>query len=118
MHHMLFPPFLPVPTILDRHPINLINLPKHKPIAFAEQSTAHLFVRQYSMRQSGGAYPVVSLTDLGREVMHDRTRVELDLEGVEADFSEDAFVAQEASSLEIHVTSDTRASRVLRLGEG
>lgn len=56
MHHMLFPPFLPVPTILDRHPINLINLPKHKPIAFAEQSTAHLFVRQYSMRQSGGAY--------------------------------------------------------------
>jgi ATP-dependent DNA helicase RecQ len=39
--------------------------------------------------QSSGAYPTVSLTALGKEVMHDRTRVELDLEGVEADTSED-----------------------------
>lgn len=39
--------------------------------------------------QSGGAYPTVSLTMLGKEVMHDRKRVELDLEGVEADTSED-----------------------------
>jgi ATP-dependent DNA helicase RecQ len=39
--------------------------------------------------QSGGAYPTVSLTALGREVMHDRARVELDLESVEADTSED-----------------------------
>jgi hypothetical protein len=39
------------------------------------------------VRQSGGAYPTVSLTGLGREVMHDRTRVKLDLEAVEADKS-------------------------------
>jgi ATP-dependent DNA helicase RecQ len=40
------------------------------------------------IKQSSGAYPVVSLTDLGREVMHDRRRVELDLEAVEADTSD------------------------------
>lgn len=41
------------------------------------------------VKQSGGAYPTVSLLPLGKEVMHDRARVELDLEGVEADTSED-----------------------------
>ncbi|MFN0121118.1 MAG: RecQ family ATP-dependent DNA helicase [Blastocatellia bacterium] len=41
------------------------------------------------VRQSGSARPVVSLTTLGREVMHNRARVELDLEGVEADTSDD-----------------------------
>jgi ATP-dependent DNA helicase RecQ len=41
------------------------------------------------LKQSSGALPVVSLTDLGREVMHDRRRVELDLEAVEADTSDD-----------------------------
>jgi ATP-dependent DNA helicase RecQ len=34
------------------------------------------------VRQSGGMYPTVSLTELGKEVMHDRRRVELDLEAV------------------------------------
>jgi ATP-dependent DNA helicase RecQ len=41
------------------------------------------------VRQSGGARPVVSLTELGRQVMHDRARVALDLEGVAADLSPD-----------------------------
>ncbi len=41
------------------------------------------------VKQSGGAYPTVSLLPSGKEVMHDRARVELDLEGVEADTSED-----------------------------
>ena len=44
------------------------------------------------VNQTGGAYPTVSLTPLGKEVMHDRARVELDLEGVEADTSEDAEI--------------------------
>ncbi len=39
------------------------------------------------VKQSGGAYPVVSLTDLGREVMYDRARVALDFDSVEADTS-------------------------------
>jgi ATP-dependent DNA helicase RecQ len=39
--------------------------------------------------QSGVPYPVVGLTPLGREVMHDRQRVELDLEAVEADISDE-----------------------------
>jgi len=42
------------------------------------------------IRQGGGARPVVSLTELGRQMMHDRVRVELDLEGVAADFSDEA----------------------------
>jgi ATP-dependent DNA helicase RecQ len=37
------------------------------------------------IRQSGGAYPVVSLTELGRQVMLDRLRVSLDFDAVEAD---------------------------------
>jgi ATP-dependent DNA helicase RecQ len=41
------------------------------------------------VKQSGGAYPTVSLLPLGKDVMHNRARVELDLEGVEADTSED-----------------------------
>jgi len=39
------------------------------------------------VRQGGGAYPTVSLTELGREVMLDRRRVALDLEAVAADTS-------------------------------
>ena len=42
------------------------------------------------VRQSGGAYPTVSLTELGRQVMRDRCRVELDLESVEADTSDES----------------------------
>ena len=34
------------------------------------------------VRQSGGMYPTVSLTELGKEVMHDRRRVVLDLDAV------------------------------------
>src|SRR5262249_4085528 len=41
------------------------------------------------IQQSPGAYPVISLTALGREVMLDRARVELDLEAVEADISDE-----------------------------
>lgn len=41
------------------------------------------------VRQSGLAYPVVSLTELGRQVMHDRARVALDLASVAADLSDD-----------------------------
>ncbi len=39
--------------------------------------------------QTGMTYPVVTLTALGREVMHDRKRVELDLDAVEADTSDE-----------------------------
>jgi ATP-dependent DNA helicase RecQ len=41
------------------------------------------------VKQAGGAYPTVSLTTLGRAVMTDQTRVELDLEAVEADTSDE-----------------------------
>ena len=41
------------------------------------------------IRQSGTAYPVVTLTELGRQVMLDKARVELDLEGVGADLSDE-----------------------------
>ncbi len=41
------------------------------------------------VKQGGGAYPVVSLTTLGRAVMRDQARVELDLEAVEADTSDE-----------------------------
>jgi ATP-dependent DNA helicase RecQ len=41
------------------------------------------------VRQTGGAYPTVNLTTLGSAVMRDQTRVELDLEAVEADTSDE-----------------------------
>jgi len=41
------------------------------------------------VRQTGGAYPTVSLTTLGVAVMRDQTRVALDLEAVEADTSDE-----------------------------
>ncbi|MBO0721434.1 MAG: ATP-dependent DNA helicase RecQ [Blastocatellia bacterium] len=41
------------------------------------------------IRQSGGGYPVVSLTQLGRQVMLDRLRVPLDFDAVEADAGAD-----------------------------
>ena len=41
------------------------------------------------VRQTGGAVPTVSLTTLGGAVMRDQTRVELDLEAVEADTSDE-----------------------------
>jgi ATP-dependent DNA helicase RecQ len=41
------------------------------------------------VKQTGGAYPTVSLTTLGGAVMRDQTRVELDLEAVEADTSDE-----------------------------
>ncbi len=37
--------------------------------------------------QTGGAYPVISLTEFGRQVMHNRARVTLDFDAVEADTS-------------------------------
>ncbi len=50
------------------------------------------------VRLSGTAYPVVTLTELGRQVMLDKARVELDLTGVAADlseeFNEEAAVAE------------------------
>lgn len=57
------------------------------------------------IRQSGTAYPVVTLTELGRQVMLDKTRVELDLESVGADLSDE-------------VNEDTEAAEIKnRLGE-
>jgi ATP-dependent DNA helicase RecQ len=44
------------------------------------------------VRQTGGAYPTVNLTTLGRAVMRDQTRVELDLEAVEADTSDEEIM--------------------------
>jgi ATP-dependent DNA helicase RecQ len=41
------------------------------------------------VRQTSGAIPTVSLTTLGNAVMRDQTRVELDLEAVEADTSDE-----------------------------
>ena len=41
------------------------------------------------VRQTSGAIPTVSLTTLGGAVMRDQTRVELDLEAVEADTSDE-----------------------------
>lgn len=45
------------------------------------------------VKQSGGAYPTVSLTTLGRAAMRDQTRVELDLEAVEADTSDEEIAS-------------------------
>jgi ATP-dependent DNA helicase RecQ len=45
------------------------------------------------IRQSGAAYPVVSLTELGRQVMLDRVRVSLDFDAVEADVGLDDEVS-------------------------
>lgn len=50
------------------------------------------------VNQSSGAYPTVSLTPLGREVMLDKTRVELDLEAVEADTSDEEIALLPAYS--------------------
>ncbi|MFN0086805.1 MAG: RecQ family ATP-dependent DNA helicase [Blastocatellia bacterium] len=41
------------------------------------------------VKQTSGAYPTVALTTLGRAVMLDQARVELDLEAVEADTSDE-----------------------------
>jgi len=41
------------------------------------------------VKQTGGAYPTVNLTTLGGALMRDQTRVELDLEAVEADTSDE-----------------------------
>ncbi|MBO0859409.1 MAG: ATP-dependent DNA helicase RecQ [Chloracidobacterium sp.] len=44
------------------------------------------------VRQTGGAVPTVSLTTLGGAVMRDLARVELDLEAVEADTSDEEII--------------------------
>jgi len=46
------------------------------------------------VKQTGGAIPTVSLTTLGGAVMRDQTRVELDLEAVEADTSDEEITLQ------------------------
>lgn len=51
------------------------------------------------VRQSGTAHPVVTLTELGRQVMLDKVRVELDLESVGADLTDD--INDEAETVEI-----------------
>ena len=52
------------------------------------------------IRQSGTAYPVVTLTELGRQVMLDKARVELDLEGVGADLSDEINEETEAAEIQ------------------
>lgn len=87
------------------------------------------------VRQSGGAYPVVSLTELGREVMHDRARVALDFDAVAADTGEAvetmaeaplAFFASETQektyqlyrqSLSTHEIAEQRNLRLLTIEE-
>jgi superfamily II DNA helicase RecQ len=51
------------------------------------------------VKQTGGAYPTVGLTTLGRAVMTDQTRVELDLEAVEADTSDEEITPPPASAI-------------------
>ncbi len=52
------------------------------------------------IRQSGTAYPLVSLTELGRQVMLDKARVELDLEAVAADLSDEVSDETAVADLE------------------
>ncbi len=42
-----------------------------------------------AVKQAGGAFPTVALTTLGRAVMLDQARIELDLEAVEADTTDE-----------------------------
>jgi ATP-dependent DNA helicase RecQ len=52
------------------------------------------------VQQSGGARPVVSLTELGRQVMLDRARVQLDLDAVAADLSDEVSEETERAEIE------------------
>ncbi|MDX2033516.1 MAG: RecQ family ATP-dependent DNA helicase [Blastocatellia bacterium] len=49
------------------------------------------------VKQTSGAYPTVSLTTLGRAVMLDQARVELDLDAVEADTTDEEIPLPPAS---------------------
>lgn len=61
------------------------------------------------VRLSGTAYPVVTLTELGRQVMLDKARVELDLAGVAADLSDELSEEAEVADIEKRINN--------RLGE-
>lgn len=57
------------------------------------------------IRQTGTAYPVVTLTELGRQVMLDKARVELDLEGVAADLSEEVNEETAVADIETRLSN-------------
>lgn len=61
------------------------------------------------VRLSGAAYPVVTLTELGRQVMLDKARVELDLAGVAADLSDELSEETVVAEIEKRISN--------RLGE-
>lgn len=53
-----------------------------------------------AVQQSSGARPVINLTELGREVMLNRQRIQLDLEGVAADLSDEVNEQSERAEIE------------------
>ncbi len=57
------------------------------------------------VRQSGGARPVVSLTELGTQVMRDLARVSLDLDGVTADLSDEISEESERAEIERQISN-------------
>lgn len=61
------------------------------------------------VRLSGTSYPVVTLTELGRQVMLDKARVELDLAGVAADLANEISGEAEIAEIEKRISN--------RLGE-
>ena len=68
------------------------------------------------VKQTGGAIPTVSLTTLGGAVMRDQTRVELDLEAVEADTS-DEEIALPPNYSETHEQTYTLYQQGLSVNE-
>jgi ATP-dependent DNA helicase RecQ len=68
------------------------------------------------VRQTGGAIPTVNLTTLGGAVMRDQTRVDLDLEAVEADTSDEEITLPPNYS-ETHEQTYTLYQQGLSLNE-
>nr|MDQ3013616.1 helix-turn-helix domain-containing protein [Acidobacteriota bacterium] len=58
-----------------------------------------------AVQQSSGARPVISLTELGRQVMLNRQRIQLDLEGVAADLSDEVNEQSERAEIERQITN-------------
>jgi ATP-dependent DNA helicase RecQ len=68
------------------------------------------------VKQTGGAVPTVSLTTLGSAVMRDQARVELDLEAVEADTSDEEIILTPNYS-ETHEQTYALSQQGLNVGE-